>query len=109
MGYLVRITTLSVVIDLQGVLGIPDSEAPVMEYPFIAITPRSTLTGVVVPVRVSSMSQLDLFKNYSYSIGPCTTPQPTKKNKKTNKPHNKTPFKQLHKKFRYELIMNEIP
>ena len=34
-----------------------------MKYPFIAIVPRSTLTGTVVPVRVPSTSQKNLFKN----------------------------------------------
>ena len=32
-----------------------------MDDPFIAITPGSTLTGVVVPVRVPSMDQRELF------------------------------------------------
>ena len=31
------------------------------EYPFIAIAPRSTLTGVVAPDRVISMGQIELF------------------------------------------------
>ena len=34
---------------------------------FIVITPRSTLTRVLVPIRVPSMIQIDLFKHY-YSI-----------------------------------------
>ena len=38
------------------------------EHPFIAITPWSTLTQSDVPVRVPSMGQIDLFKNYLYSI-----------------------------------------
>ena len=33
---------------------------------FIAIAPKSTLPGVVVPVRVPSMAEIDLFKNYLY-------------------------------------------
>ena len=44
-----------------------DGEAPVnggalenVEYPFIAITPRSTLTGVVVPDRVPSIDRIEL-------------------------------------------------
>ena len=36
-----------------------------VKYHFIAITPRSTGSGVVVIVRVPSMSQIDLFKNDS--------------------------------------------
>ena len=32
---------------------------------------------VVVPVRVPSMSQIELFENYLYSIGPCTKKTPT--------------------------------
>ena len=39
-----------------------------MEYLFIFITPRSTLTWVVVPVRVPLMGEIDSFKNYSYLI-----------------------------------------
>ena len=38
-----------------------------VEYPFITITPRSTLTGVVVSVRVSSIDQIELF-NYLLKI-----------------------------------------
>ena len=34
-----------------------------VEYLFIDITPRSTLTGVVVPIRVPSMGQIELFTN----------------------------------------------
>ena len=32
-----------------------------VKYPFIAITPRSTLTGVVAPDKVLSMGQIGLF------------------------------------------------
>ena len=39
------------------------------------------------------MGQIDLFKNYSYSIGPCTK-DPLKK--------------QLHKKCKYENTINAI-
>ena len=42
-----------------------------VEYPFIAITSRFSLTRVLVPVSVLSIGQIDLFKNYSKSIGPC--------------------------------------
>ena len=40
-----------------------------LEYSFIPITPRSTLTGEVVVVMIRSLCQIDLFKNHSYSIG----------------------------------------
>ena len=33
------------------------------KYPFIAITPRLTLTLIIVPVRILSVGQIDLFKN----------------------------------------------
>ena len=39
-----------------------------MEYPVIAITPRSILTRVVLPVRVLYMGQIDIFANYWYLI-----------------------------------------
>ena len=45
--------------------GVLESE----EYPLIVITPRSTLTGVVVSVRACSIAQIDLFKDYLYKIG----------------------------------------
>ena len=44
--------------------------------------------GMVVSVRISSMDQIDLFKNEWYWIGPCgnkNLPAPKKKNKKKNK------------------------
>ena len=41
-----------------------------VDYSFIAITSKFTL-GVVILVRVTSMGQIGLFKNYSYFIGPC--------------------------------------
>ena len=46
----------------------PNSEGPVsgdmgsMEYPFIAMTSMSTLSGVVVTIRVPSMGEIDLSK-----------------------------------------------
>ena len=41
------------------------------EYPFIAIIPKSTLTrSNSTCYGVSSMGQINMFKNYSYSIGP---------------------------------------
>ena len=51
-----------------------DSRAPILEsvkYVFIAITPKSRVV-VSVHVRVPHMGQIDLFKNYSYSIGAST-------------------------------------
>ena len=42
-----------------------------VECPFIAITLISSLTRVVVLVRVPWMSRIDLFTNHSYSIRPC--------------------------------------
>ena len=42
------------------------------------------------------MGQIDRFKNYSYSIGPCVEKKNTLK-------------KQLYKKYKYECIMNVIP
>ena len=32
-----------------------------MKYPYIEITPMSTLSTVIVPVRVTSMGQIELF------------------------------------------------
>ena len=40
-----------------------------VEYPFISLLPDPLWLRVVVPVRVSFIVQIDLFKNYSYSIG----------------------------------------
>ena len=38
-----------------------------VEYSFIAITPRSTMVEVVVPVKLPSMSQIDLYEiGYNY-------------------------------------------
>ena len=39
-----------------------------VEYHLITITPNSTLTR---NVSVLSMGHVDLFKKFSYSIGPC--------------------------------------
>ena len=55
------------------------------------------VTGLV---RVPTMGQIELFKNYSYSIRLCKK----KKNKK-----KKTHKKQLHKKCKYASTMNAIP
>ena len=41
-----------------------DGEAPVLK--LLVITPRSTLLGVVVPVRVPSMGQIELFNHLVY-------------------------------------------
>ena len=38
-----------------------------VEYPFFVITPRPTLTGVIVLIMVLSMCQIDLFKNDSFA------------------------------------------
>ena len=62
--------------DVGGVNG----EAPVREFGGVWSTPSLTLLpsplkpGVVAPVRVSFKDQIDLFKNYSYLKGPCTSP-----------------------------------
>ena len=37
----------------------------IVEYPFIAITPTSTLLEVVVPVRVPSIGQIELFNIFT--------------------------------------------
>ena len=52
-----------------------------MKYSFIAFTPRLTLTLS----DSTGKNQIDLFKNYLYSIGLCTPPK-----------------KQLHNKCKYE-------
>ena len=41
-------------------------------YPFLAIAPWSTLFQIGSPFNAPSMNEIDLFKNYSYHIGPCT-------------------------------------
>ena len=44
-----------------------------VQLPFITITPRSTQTWIgSVSVMVSSVAQIDIFKNCSYSVGLCT-------------------------------------
>ena len=45
------------------------TDFPHLKLSTIAITPSSLWVGVVVLVRVPSMGQMDLFKNYSYSVG----------------------------------------
>ena len=40
-----------------------------VEYLFTVITPSSLWAIIVVSVRSSSMSQIDLFENYLYLIG----------------------------------------
>ena len=37
----------------------------------LLLLPGPLWTGVTVPVRVPSIGQIDLFKNYLYSLGPC--------------------------------------
>ena len=54
-----------------------------LEYTFIVITPRFTLTQNCNICSVLSMGQIDLFKNYLYSIGPSA-----KKNLRNNSPKN---------------------
>ena len=48
-----------------------------VEYP-LPLLPGSFIPGVKVPVRVLSMGQIDLFHNYSYSIGQCAKKNPKK-------------------------------
>ena len=48
---------------------------------------------MVVPVKVQFMSQIDLFKNYLYSIGPCAK-------------HKNPLKKQLHKNVNVNMIPN---
>ena len=42
--------------------------------PSMAFNSGTLKHGMVVPVRVPSEGQVNLFKNYSYSIGPCPFP-----------------------------------
>ena len=50
------------------------------------------------------MGQINLFENYTYSIGPCVLLQPKKKKKK------KTALVKIHlKKLKYERSLNVIP
>ena len=60
----------------------------------LPLLPGPLRPGVVVPVRVPSMGQIDLFKSYLYLIRPYT--------KKSLK-------KQLYEKCKYEHPMNVIP
>ena len=55
-----------------------------LEYPLITLLPDPLCRGVVLPVMVPCMGQIDLFENCSYSIGV----------KKTFK-------KQLYKKYKH--------
>ena len=48
-------------------LGFSSGNLKRVKYPFIAITLRSTLALS----RISSMGQVDLFKNYTYYTEPC--------------------------------------
>ena len=41
-----------------------------MVYPLIVIIFSSTLNGVVEPFQILSMGQINLFKNYLYSVAP---------------------------------------
>ena len=63
----------------------PDGKAPVLEIREVCCTPLMLLLLVtlwprmVLYVRVPIMNQIDVFKDYSYLIGPCT-PSSSKKN-----------------------------
>ena len=61
-----------------------------VDYLFITITPKSVMPRVVAPIT----REIDLLKNYMYSIGPSS---------KT------TLNKQLYNKCKQELVMNAIP
>ena len=54
--------------------------------------------GVVVPIRITCMGQIDMLKHYSSSIGPCA------KNKQTNKTNR--PQTSLKKQLRKNVNMN---
>ena len=54
--------------------------------------------GEIVLIWVLSMGQIDLFKNYFYSIGPCKKKKKKKKKKKA-----------IQKKCKNEHPMNVIP
>ena len=49
-----------------------------VQYPFIAINPKSC-PGVIVPVMVSSIIPIALFKYDAYSIKPCAKKKPSEK------------------------------
>ena len=55
--------------------------------------PGPLFAEVIVSVRVPAIGQINLFENYSYSLGIC----------------NQKPLKKLNKKCKYECIMNTIP
>ena len=56
--------------------------------------PQGFPTGVVIPVRVPSMGQIDLLKNYLYLIEPCG---------------EKTLKKQLHKNINRNIQRTQFP
>ena len=68
--------------------GSSSGEQRSVEYPFIA---SLLWAGVAVPVRISSMGQIDLFQNDLYSIGLRA---------------KEKPLKQLHKKCKYKHMLN---
>ena len=55
-----------------------------VEYPFFSIIAMSTLTRVVVSVRVLSKNKIDMFANYLYLMGPYVQKNLFRKNNKTN-------------------------
>ena len=59
-----------------------------------SLLPGSLWPGVVIPVRVPAMGQIDLFKNELYLIGACE--------KKNN-------IKTMAQKCKYKCSMNAIP
>ena len=58
--------------------------------------------GVLKPIRVISMGQIDLFENYLYLIWLGSKTKKKKTHKRTNK-------EQLHKKRKYERTKNAVP
>ena len=72
--------------------------------PFLVIISGYTLdytSGGEVLVRVLSMGQMDLFKNYSYSVGLCAPPQKKKTKTKNQKNKTKQNKKQTQKQKMY--------
>ena len=93
------------------VLWLYNSEAPVLvisevwNTPSLALLPGPLSPGVVIPVRVSSMGQKDLFKNYSYLIGLSTFKKFLKNIKKVNMNiHNS--LTSIHKITLYSVTCN---
>ena len=75
-----------------------DGEVSVLKIWSIAslpLLPGPLWPRVVVPLRIPSMSQIDQFKDYLYSKGLCARKNSLKK--------------YIHKKCRYECMINIIP